>query len=948
MRDGLWEREQELLALHELLSDVTTGFGRLLVIEGPAGAGKSQLLLSARREAEGLAILTLAGRGLELERGVPFGLARQLFLPRLLGAAEDERLQLLSGPAAPAGLLLGESPANGKGVGEGQAGALVEGLYWLAANLARTAARKVPGSGQPGLLLIVDDAQWADRSSLRFLIQAVGQLAEVTLGVLLAVRTGEADAPADLLGRLRAHPGAARLRPAALSESAVAEVVRAGGFPAADMQFCQACAHVTGGNPFLLHELLAVLRSDGITATAEAAHRVSELVPDSVLDAVVISLGRLPEQAARLASAVAILDEGALPIAAELAGLGIAEAEDAADVLTAAQLLNSGEPLSLIHPLISAAVLADLPERARARAHRQAAMLLSASGAEVGRVAVHLLNTRPSGDPWASETLRAAGQQCLLHSENRSAVKLLRRALDEPPPPELHAAILVELAQAEAADDSPHAVNRLVQALESVHDPGKRADAYNQLARLLFFKGEIAQSAEAAERGLDELGPADPLASQLISAQLTASTFDTRLRPGVTDRLAPYLEPAREGRPPSDPLICAHLCARMAIQGDPAALVRPVAEAAFSRHPLVDGSAHGVVLAFPIVALVMIDELDLAGAALERAFASDRAQSSLILLTVAHHWRSVVDYRRGELVDAKAHGQRALASMGTEDWDLYGPWIDANLAMVALERGDLAGAGAVLGAAAATGVDPIGRCLQLEARGRLALDSGDPSLSLEHFTAAGQALEAMGLRSSGFVSWQTGAVQSAVRLGDLELAGELARQEVERARRTGVGRVVGMALRTQAMTTEGEKRLQLLTDSCAALQRSPSRLELARSQLELGAALRSSGRRTAARIPLRHALDVAAGAGAEPLEKRIREELAAAGARPRRAALTGWDALTPTERRIAQLAAAGRNNVQIAHDLYVTSKTVEWHLGNVFRKLEITRRSELTAAREAS
>ena len=124
----------------------------------------------------------------------------------------------------------------------------------------------------------------------------------------------------------------------------------------------------------------------------------------------------------------------------------------------------------------------------------------------------------------------------------------------EPPPPQLHAATLVDLAQAEAADDSPHAVSRLVQALESVQDPRQRADAYNQLARLLFFKGEIAQSAEAAERGLAELDPADPMASQLFSAQLTASTFDTQLRPGVTDRLAPYLAAARAGQPPADPL----------------------------------------------------------------------------------------------------------------------------------------------------------------------------------------------------------------------------------------------------------------------------------------------------------------------------------------------------------------------------------------------------------
>ena len=944
MREGLWEREGELLALHESLADVSAGRGRLLVIEGPAGVGKSQLLLAARRAAEGRRMTTLTARGMELERGVPFGLARQLFVPHLLGAAAHERSQLLSGPAALAGSLLGESPAANAGMGEGQAGALVEGLYWLAVNIARASAPQVPESGEPGLLLIVDDAQWADRSSLRFLVQAVGQLAEVTLGVLLAVRTGEPETPMDLLGRLRSHPGSVRLRPAALSVQAVAEVVKAHGFAAAEEEFCQACAHVTGGNPFLLEELLTVLRADEIVPTAAAAHRVSELVPDSVLDAVVISLGRLPEAAARLATAVAVLDEAALPLAAQLAGLQIADAEDAADALTEAHLLARGEPLRLVHPLIAAAVLADLPDRARARAHRTAARLLADDGAEVGRVAVHLLKSRPQNDPWASDILRAAGRECLIHSETRSAVQLLRRALEEPPPAHSRAAVLVELAHAEAADDSPHAVSRLVEALDSVQDPRQRAEAYNQLARLLFFKGDIAQSAEAAERGLSELSDDDPLASQLLSAQLTAATFDTRLRPGVTDRLGPYLPHARAGQPPPDPLICAHLCARMAIQGDPAELVLPVAEAAFARHPLVDGSAHGVVLAFPVVALVMIDELARASEALQRALRSDRAQNSLILLTVAHHWLSVVNGRQGELVDAQAHGQRALASMGTEDWDLYGPWIDANLALIALERGDIEAAGSVLGPAPAEGVDPIGRCLQLEARGRLALESGDAHAALQHFTGAGRALSAMGLRSPGFISWHSGAAQAATRLGEHALAAELAGQELELARGTGVPRAVGVALRTAALTADPAERRPLLEQSCTVLQGSPSRLDLARSQLELGATLRSSGQRAAARVPLRQALDIAAGAGADALVLRIRAELAAAGGRPRRASLTGLDALTPTERRITQLAAAGRGNAEIAHELYVTSKTVEWHLGNVFRKLEVTSRSELTAA----
>jgi DNA-binding CsgD family transcriptional regulator len=431
------------------------------------------------------------------------------------------------------------------------------------------------------------------------------------------------------------------------------------------------------------------------------------------------------------------------------------------------------------------------------------------------------------------------------------------------------------------------------------------------------------------------------MASQLISAQLTAATFDANLRPGVTDRLAPYLADALAGHPPQDPMICAHLGARMAISGDPAELVLPVIEGALALHPMVDESAHGVVLAFPLVSLLMIDEIERAEAALQRALSSSRARSSLITLTVAHHWWAVVAYRRGELVDAQAHDQRALAACGSDDWDLYGAWIGANLAHVWLERGDIEAAAAALGGDSDDAVDPIGGCLQLEARGRLALARGQAELAYEHFTNAGRKLDGMGMVSPGFVAWRSSAATAAHQMDHEQGANVLVEEELALARRTGSARAIGIALRAAALFATGDRQRTLLAESCETLRRSASRLERAKSLAEMGAALRRDGQRAAARQPLLEALDIATRSGAEPLATRIRTELSAAGSRPRRAALTGAEALTPTERRIAQLAAEHRTNAQIAHDLYVTSKTVEWHLGNIFRKLDVTSRTQL-------
>ena len=417
---------------------------------------------------------------------------------------------------------------------------------------------------------------------MRFLAHLAGRFEDTGFCVLVAVRTGEPGETRDLLGRLRAQPGCVRLRPAVLTEAAVSGLIRAHHFPDATDEFCRSCAHVSGGNPFLLEELLAVLRADAVAPTDDAARRVATLLPESVMDAVVVNLARLPETAKRLASAVAVFGQAPVARAAELAGLDTAEAEQAADALAGAGLLLAGEPLAFVHPLLGAAVLADLGPFRRAREHRRAAALLDRDGADAASVAGHLIETRPEGEAWASAALRAAGHDALVHGESRVAVRLLRRALEERPPPEHRDAILIELAHAEAADGSPDAVSRLVQVLEHVGDPHTRGDAYHQLARLLFFKGEIAESAAAAERGLAEIDPGDELAAHLLSAQLTAATFVPALRAGLTDQLQRYLPDARSGRPPRDPMICAHVSARMAIAGDPAALVLPVAEGAFA------------------------------------------------------------------------------------------------------------------------------------------------------------------------------------------------------------------------------------------------------------------------------------------------------------------------------------------------------------------------------
>jgi DNA-binding NarL/FixJ family response regulator len=179
---------------------------------------------------------------------------------------------------------------------------------------------------------------------------------------------------------------------------------------------------------------------------------------------------------------------------------------------------------------------------------------------------------------------------------------------------------------------------------------------------------------------------------------------------------------------------------------------------------------------------------------------------------------------------------------------------------------------------------------------------------------------------------------------DVHEARAAAERVLSEAHRWGTPRAIGMALRAAGLVESGKRGIELLSEAVAVLEASPARLEYARGLLDLGAALRRANRAVAARDPLRRALDVADACGSPPLVERIRHELRAAGARPRRPRLLGAEALTASERRIAAMAAEGLSNREIAQALFITKKTVESHLSNAYRKLGIRSRTELTAA----
>ncbi|WP_322768751.1 helix-turn-helix transcriptional regulator [Frankia sp. Cr1] len=935
--EPLLERADEVAVLRAAVGAARRGGAGAVVVQGPPGMGKTRLLAVAESFGASCGLRVLAGRGRELERQVALGVAVDLLAPPVAAADQTDRARLFAGLAAPAAALF-----TGTGAGASappDAEAVLLGLCWLTANLT---GWDLAGDEVRPVLLTVDDAQWADAASLRFLTMLADRADRIPLVLVVAVRDGEAGADAPALRRLAVVPQMRLLTLAPLSAEAVSRLVTH-ALPTADGALVAAVAHASGGNPFLVGELVQSLH----VAETPAAASVAGLVPDTVVRSVLARLARLPADAGRLAASAAVLGDGTpLRRVAAHAALDLMAAERAADALATAHLLRPGDPLTFVHPLVGAAVYADQPAFARTRAHRRAADILAAEGEGAERVAGHLLVAAPEGDTAVVRVLREAAGPALSRGDPAAAARLLDRALAEPAPPHQRGALLIELARAQLTGGDTAAHTTLSEGLALLRDaPARtRADALGMLAQICHARGDAAGAAAASGEALDLLDPHDPAREDLLAGYLAIAMFHPSLVSDADRRMLPVLRAARQGRPPSRPPLLAHVTLRLALAGDPASAVRHMAARALADDPLLGPDSPAALIGLVVHALVIAGELAAADAAADAALATARERGDLLAQASASYHRALSRFQQGALTAALADLEAAQTAH-TAGWTVSDGWIYSLLAVVHLERGDRAAAHEALGQA--NHVDPgtagsMDAALVRHARARLALAEHDPAAALADACAAGRHLdEIYDVDHPGLLPWRTTAALAAYHLGDHAHARQLAGQAVERARQTGVAQAVGAALRVAGLVAGSRPDIALLTEAAGMLRETPAALEHAITLVDLGAALRRTGQREECRQPLRHGLALADRMHARPLAERARAELDAVGVRPRRTAVTGIDALTPAERRVALLALHGNSNSQIAQGLFVTIKTVETHLARAYRKLGIAGRRQL-------
>ena len=929
--EKLLERERELAAVDDLLER-----GGVVLVEGRAGIGKTALLEEACRRAVGVGHELVRARGSEVETGFAFGVVRQLFERRLVSAAGSERDALLAGSAgAVRPLLLGdlvEASAFDTSF------AVLHGLYWLTVNLA----------DRRPLLIAVDDAHWADEPSLRWLAHLAPRLEQVPVALLVALRPVE---PGLVGAWLEVLLGEARavVRPELLSEDAVGAVVRAALGPGTTDELCAAAWSASGGNPLYLAELL---RAAQLIDRPLAELGPAELVAggrEAVARRVLAGVRGLHPGALPLAQALAVLGDGCeLRHAAAIAGVEVSEAISLVAALVRLEVLAADDPPRFIHPVVRDAAEDSLAKDGRDALHRSAARLLHADGAPPGQVAAHLLGVRPVGDGWVVDRLRDAAGAAMHTGAPAAAAGLLGRALSEPPAREQLVAVLRESAQAEASAGREAACVQLEEALRLVVDPREQAEIALEVAEAYAALFRWVEAVDVIERALVELGEADDvLAARLEGELVVCGVHDARR----ASRVAPVLE-RLSSRSLSGSAVEAPAVARgmaMLLAGRPADEAAAPLEAALSR--AAPRAENWDTRAALLWGLVTAERFDLVERALGPMVAEVHRSGSARGFVAVYSTVGLLKLRLGALPEADAAARVALRVLQEGDFAPGLAFAATVLADVAVEAGELDEAQALIGLLPQEGWPAgVGTVLIPAARGRLRLAQGLPADALADFQTCGRMFgpEVWGteVRDVGYLHARAGAAEALLRLGERESARQVAQAELADVRVFGAPRALGVALRVAGLAEGGERGIELLHESVASLGASRALLELAHSLTELGAALRRAGQRAAASEPLAEALELAVRCGARRLAGRAREELKATGARPRREWRTGVEALTPSELRIVRLATEGRTNREIAHELFVTLKTVEGHLSRAYAKLGIEGRAELPGVLE--
>ncbi|MFI9803398.1 ATP-binding protein [Streptomyces sp. NPDC052301] len=875
---ALWERDAEIAtvarALGVLCADRSSA-GGLLVFRGEAGLGKTALLAEIRRTAERRGCTVWTARGAETLRSVPFNVVRQLLQPALLSLLPEEAREYLgdwydiAGPAL--GIVdPGEDTPDPQYVCDG-----------LVAAVRRLARREWP------LVLIVDDAHWADQETLRWLAAFTRRLDDLSVLVVVARRPGEVSGDS---ARHLDEVAAASDRPvhnlSALTPDAAAGLTRATLGRQADGAFCREVWAVTAGNPYETVELLAKVQDSELTPVEARAGELRALNRAARGGGLVDRLKGLGLEATQFAWAAAILGTGiTVDMVARLATMDPEIARHCADLLCSARILTEPDPaagtereegeLEFVHPLIATAVYNSIPSGVCTAMHGVAAQMITELGRGAAQAARHLLKVHPDGDEELVEQLREAAREHLAVGAPDAARHCLERALEEPPRADVHAQVLYELGCATLLTAPAVTIGHLQSALGMPGLDGRdRVDAVVRLSQALLHNDQLEEAVRTIEAETAR-HTAEPVRMRLQAFQfMWEGIHGETVSPARSRRLA-ELARTCTGRDNSERALLVLRGFDAMTHGESAAEVIELCDRALVNGRLAPGLGW-TDREWGIELLMML------GSAYAYADRLDRAESlfSEALrvytgagwrgghLSLANAFLGLAYRRQGRLRDAETTLREALVLAERVGRGLPLYWsASCGLVDTLLARGRVDEAWSV--AEQYGFAPPYPSTIVLpdirSVRGRLLLAVGRTEDGIHELEAAEKTAASRGGHNPVLAPW---SIDLAKALADRDpaRARRLAADARRQAERFGTDTAIGESLRCAAALETGRRRVQLAARAVTYLEASPCQYEHAAARVEYGIAAGSVAE-------LDRGLDLARACGAQGLVERAQRAL---------------------------------------------------------------------------
>ncbi|MEV7612158.1 AAA family ATPase [Streptomyces sp. NPDC089799] len=908
--DKLVERDQEVQTLTRVYNECSRGRSRIVALGGSLASGKTALLASFARHAADAGAKVLEATASRVERHQPLGVIDQLLRARHLfshGAAPEVR-----------------SPADGAGGTPAHSEIRPSVLGMLHDAFQRLTAG-------PPLVVCIDDAHFSDVESLQYLLALVRRMGDAPMTIVLSYcpDVGRGDVQRIVQAEILRLPNCTRLDIEPLSTTGVATVLKDRLDPGTADRIASECRRLSGGRPLLVR----ALAEDYGRGAAEPDARCRPVPGPAFGRAVLNCLYRAEPVVLGIAQATAVLgDFRSTAVVARLCGmdpesLGRVVATPGVGALLDHDLLRQ--------PSVRAAVLRSIPEAERHALRSRAARLLHHEGAPAVVTAEHLMRV-DEAIPWAGRVLCEAADQTLASGDHETAVGYLERA---------HRGSMSRLEQLDTAAKLVDIVWRYDPAAAKSYLPDLVAAAERgelslrqsvPVVRSLLWNGQVEPAMRLMAHlcgdspgtaGEDSDRYAEPLRLWLPLAYPGIAPAPDALDVSPMD---PGLDPEHRAG--------AALGAVLRCTGEEDAL--PAAELVLRK--ALAGAAGPASSLASLLVLIYSDHLDKASAWCDALLASIGKAYGLVWNALLISARAEIHYRLGELADAKRQAKAAFALMPRESWGTAVVIPLSLLILTTTAMGDLAESETYLdlpvpGAAFGT----LGGVVYLDARGHLHLARGRHGAALQDFLAAGHLMRLWGADCPSTVAWRVDAARAYLHQGLTAKATELLTEQLSLVA-SGHPRTRGLAQRALAATLRTNERPPVLLKAASALDRCGDSLNLAHTLADLKHAYMSLEDPVQARFHGHRAKTLAARCAAAPLPetpvtdpgKARADENPSGTAEPVRR-------LSSAEWRVAELAAGGSTNEQIARKLFITVSTVEQHLTRSYRKLGIRRRTQL-------